>query len=377
MLLAIADDELVLGWRNSEWTGIAPFLEEDVAFSSIAQNEIGHARALYELAAAELGTTADELAFDRRPEEYRCAPLVELRRLEWARTIARHWLYETADEIRLAALKASDDPAIAGIAAKMDREEAYHRMHAEMWIDRLLATEEGRSSPARGGRRALAVRARRPRRRAPARASATRGGTPRPRAARRRTGVARRPRGGARGALGGDDHGPPLGSGRCAMVTVDEVWAALAEIPDPEIPVISLVDLGVIKDVEVENGTVRIDFTPTFMGCPALEPMQRAMEAKVEELGARAEVRVVLDDSWSTDLITAEGREKLRAAGFAPPTPRPVQKLDLVQLQKGAFRCPYCGSTETRLDNLFGPTPCRSIRYCENCRQPFEQFKTL
>jgi ring-1,2-phenylacetyl-CoA epoxidase subunit PaaC len=144
-LLAIADDELILGWRNSEWTGIAPFLEEDVAFSSIAQNEIGHARALYELAAAELGTTADELAFDREPGEYRSAPLVELRRLEWARTIARHWLYETADEIRLAALKASDDPDIAGLAAKMDREETYHRMHAEMWVDRLLATDEGRA----------------------------------------------------------------------------------------------------------------------------------------------------------------------------------------------------------------------------------------
>jgi ring-1,2-phenylacetyl-CoA epoxidase subunit PaaC len=145
LLLSIADDELFLGWRDSEWTGIAPFLEEDVAFSSIAQNEIGHARALYELAAAELGTTADELAFDRKPEEYRCSPLVQLRKLEWARTIARRWLYETADEIRLDALRASDDPEIAGIAAKMDREEAYHRMHAEMWIDRLLASEEGRA----------------------------------------------------------------------------------------------------------------------------------------------------------------------------------------------------------------------------------------
>jgi len=143
-LLEVADDELILGWRDSEWTGIAPFLEEDVAFSSIAQNEIGHARALYELVARELGTTADELALDRRPDEYRCAPLVELRRLEWARTIARHWLYETADEIRIAALKGSDDPEVAGLAAKIDREEAYHRMHAEMWVDRLLATPEGR-----------------------------------------------------------------------------------------------------------------------------------------------------------------------------------------------------------------------------------------
>jgi ring-1,2-phenylacetyl-CoA epoxidase subunit PaaC len=136
-LLEIADDELILGWRDSEWTGIAPSLEEDVAFSSIAQNEIGHARALYELAARELGTDADALAFDREPSEYRSAQLVELRRLDWAHTIARHWLYECADEIRLAALRESGDTELAGLAAKMDREEIYHRMHAQMWADRL------------------------------------------------------------------------------------------------------------------------------------------------------------------------------------------------------------------------------------------------
>jgi ring-1,2-phenylacetyl-CoA epoxidase subunit PaaC len=136
-LLEIADDELILGWRDSEWTGIAPLLEEDVAFSSIAQNEIGHARALYELVAREQGTTADELAFDRPPEEYRCARIVELRLLDWEKTIARHYLYEQADAARLARLKQSDDAEIAGLAAKIDREEAYHRMHAQMWFDRL------------------------------------------------------------------------------------------------------------------------------------------------------------------------------------------------------------------------------------------------
>jgi ring-1,2-phenylacetyl-CoA epoxidase subunit PaaC len=137
-LLELADDELVLGWRNSEWTGIAPFLEEDVAFSSIAQNEIGHARALYELAARDLGTTADELAFDRKPDEYRCSRLAQLRLVpDWAKTIARHHLYERADEQRLAVLKESDDPEVAGLAAKIDREEAYHRMHAQMWYERL------------------------------------------------------------------------------------------------------------------------------------------------------------------------------------------------------------------------------------------------
>jgi ring-1,2-phenylacetyl-CoA epoxidase subunit PaaC len=137
LLLAIADDELVLGWRDSEWTGIAPFLEEDVAFSSIAQNEIGHARALYELAARDLGTSADELAFDRQPDEYRCCELVELRLPEWERTIARHVLYEAADEARLQELMASDDAEVAGLARKIDREEVYHRMHAQMWADRL------------------------------------------------------------------------------------------------------------------------------------------------------------------------------------------------------------------------------------------------
>jgi len=139
-LLAIADDELILGWRNSEWTGIAPFLEEDVAFSSIAQNEIGHARALYQLVAEELSTTADELAFDRQPEEYRCSAFVEQRLVpDWARTIARHYLYEQADERRIKELMASDDAEIAGLAAKIDREEAYHRMHAQMWHERLQA----------------------------------------------------------------------------------------------------------------------------------------------------------------------------------------------------------------------------------------------
>ena len=137
LLLEIADDELILGWRDSEWTGIAPLLEEDVAFSSIAQNEIGHARALYELLAREHGTTADELAFDRAPGEYRCSRLVELRLLDWEKTIARQYLYEEADATRLERLRRSDDPEIAGLAAKIDREEAYHRMHAQMWFDRL------------------------------------------------------------------------------------------------------------------------------------------------------------------------------------------------------------------------------------------------
>jgi ring-1,2-phenylacetyl-CoA epoxidase subunit PaaD len=161
------------------------------------------------------------------------------------------------------------------------------------------------------------------------------------------------------------------------VVTAEAVWAALDEIPDPEIPVISLVDLGVVRDVQVEGEHVRIEFTPTFLGCPALEVMRNAIEEKVASLGGEPDVAVIQDDSWSTDRISPAGREKLREAGFAPPTPRAAGTTTLVQLQSKAFRCPYCGSTETRLENIFGPTPCRSIRWCESCRQPFEQFKTI
>ncbi len=160
------------------------------------------------------------------------------------------------------------------------------------------------------------------------------------------------------------------------MVTAERVWAALAEVPDPEIPVISLVDLGVVRDVAVEGDRVRVEFTPTFLGCPALERMRALMEESIRGLGADPQVDVLLDDSWSTDRITPAGREKLRAAGFAPPAPRTVGGPQLVQLQRGS-RCPYCGSIDTRLENLFGPTPCRALRYCTSCRQPYEQFKTI
>jgi ring-1,2-phenylacetyl-CoA epoxidase subunit PaaD len=161
------------------------------------------------------------------------------------------------------------------------------------------------------------------------------------------------------------------------VVTAKQVWEALAEIPDPEIPVISLVDLGVVRDVEVSDRRVHVAFTPTFLGCPAQEVMRDAIADTIRELGGEPDVDVVLDDSWSTDRITPAGREKLRDSGFAPPAPRQAGAPQLVQLQRGAFRCPYCGSTETKLENIFGPTPCRSLRYCTACRQPFEQFKTV
>jgi ring-1,2-phenylacetyl-CoA epoxidase subunit PaaC len=137
LLLTMADDEFVIGFRDSEWTGIAPVLEEDVAFSSIAQDEIGHARLLYEMRGALTGEDPDRLAFHRQPDEYRHALLLDQPRQGWAFTIARRWLYDTADSVRLAALAGSSFGPLADVVAKIRREERYHLMHLDAWLERL------------------------------------------------------------------------------------------------------------------------------------------------------------------------------------------------------------------------------------------------
>jgi len=138
LLLTMADDEFVSGFTDSEWTGIAPILEEDIAMSSISQDELGHAKALFELLATVLddGRDADAIAYDREPGEYRHARLLDHARGDWADTIARRFLYELADEARLASI-GGGYPPLANLVEKLRREERYHRMHATVWIDRL------------------------------------------------------------------------------------------------------------------------------------------------------------------------------------------------------------------------------------------------
>ena len=137
LLRALADDELVIGYWDSEWTGIAPALEEDVAMSSIAQDEIGHARALYGLLGELTGTDPDALAYDRQPDAFRHARLLDRPRTDWALTVARRFLYETADAVRLEALSGSSYRPLADLVAKIRREESYHLAHAETWFRRL------------------------------------------------------------------------------------------------------------------------------------------------------------------------------------------------------------------------------------------------
>lgn len=137
LLLTLADDEFVIGFWDSEWTGIAPMLEEDVATSSIAQDEIGHARALYELLADLTEDDADRIAFGRDADGFRHASLLNHARGDWAFSVARRYLYETADAVRLEVLARSSHAGLAALTGKMRREETYHLLHADAWLRRL------------------------------------------------------------------------------------------------------------------------------------------------------------------------------------------------------------------------------------------------
>ncbi len=137
LLLSMADDEFVIGFSDSEWTGIAPLLEEDVAMSSLAQDELGHAAALYALLGELTDTDPDAIAYEREPAEYRHCRLLDHGRGDWAMTIARRYLYDSADAIRLQALAEGSWSPLAELVGKLVREERYHRMHAGAWLDRL------------------------------------------------------------------------------------------------------------------------------------------------------------------------------------------------------------------------------------------------
>jgi ring-1,2-phenylacetyl-CoA epoxidase subunit PaaD len=158
-------------------------------------------------------------------------------------------------------------------------------------------------------------------------------------------------------------------------LTDAQVWEALNSIADPEIPVVSLVELGMIGTVGVSGGEVRVGLRPTFAGCPALEVMQREIRDRLTRLGARkVSIELTLQPPWSTDDILPEARSKLAAFGLAP-APGPVIHLD--EILAAPRPCVHCGSTDTEVRNEFGATPCRTILYCRACNQPFEGMKPV
>lgn len=157
------------------------------------------------------------------------------------------------------------------------------------------------------------------------------------------------------------------------------VWAALHDVYDPEIPTISVVDLGVVRRVEGGPGSVRVELLPTFVGCTAIDLMRSAVEDRLREFADDVSVEISFAEPWTSERITPEGRRVLRASGFAPPPERAARlgrELSVLPPMPVA-ECPYCGSRNTTLENAFGPTACRAIYHCAECRQPFEQFKEV
>jgi ring-1,2-phenylacetyl-CoA epoxidase subunit PaaD len=155
----------------------------------------------------------------------------------------------------------------------------------------------------------------------------------------------------------------------------DAIWEAIATVMDPEIPVLSVVDLGIITEVALEEGRVKVGMTPTFSGCPAIKLMEKQVKEAVEALGySEVLVETNFDVSWSSNRISDKGREIIKNFGLAPP-PKYTDQPDLAALVHTA--CPHCNSENTTLKTPFGPTLCRSMHYCYDCLQAFEQFKPI
>lgn len=158
-------------------------------------------------------------------------------------------------------------------------------------------------------------------------------------------------------------------------ISVKHAWKILEGIPDPEIPVVSIVELGIVREIRLSERKLVVSITPTFAGCPALMAIQEQItEALLASGFPSVDVEVALNPAWTTDWLSADTRQKFREFGIAPP---PIHKgeIDLILVEEAD--CPYCGSSETMLKNSFGPTLCRAIFFCNACRQPFEQFKAL
>jgi ring-1,2-phenylacetyl-CoA epoxidase subunit PaaD len=157
-----------------------------------------------------------------------------------------------------------------------------------------------------------------------------------------------------------------------ATPTVEEaVRAALAELPDPELPMVSMVDLGLIGRVEAGPERIHVELLPTYIGCHAIEAMRGAIAERLAGMATTVEVEVSFREPWTTERITPQGRRRLTESGVAPP---PSAGPKLIVLDE-PVACPYCGSLRTTLESAFGPTLCRTIRHCTACRQPFEAFK--
>ncbi len=405
-VLGLADDALVSAQRTGWWISRAPELEEDVALANIGLDQLGQARSLLAHAGAleGHGRGEDELAYWRDERDFLCVHLVERAQDDFGVAMARLLVFATYQAELYAALLGSADPTLAGVAGKAVKEVAYHVDHATHWVLRLGdGTDESHDrmqraldaewpyveelfEPVDPGLLEAGIAADpaalRPRGPGPARDRARRG---HPGGARgdapSRWWASRPAHRGARLRAGRDAAPRPLAPG-CALVSPQvrsRAWALAAEVPDPEIPVVTIEDLGILRDVtEDDRGWVHVQVTPTYSGCPAMDVIAGDVVDRLTRAGYQhVDVEHVLAPAWSTDDISEAGRAKLAAYGIAPPQPTgPPRHGGPVTLAL-SVRCPQCGSPDTRESSRFGSTACKSLWVCRSCREPFDHFKAL
>ena len=402
-VLGLADDALVSAQRLGWWISRAPELEEDVALANIGLDQLGQARTLLAHAGRLEGDGRgeDDLAYWRDEREFRCVHLVERPQTDFGVAMARLLVFACYQAELYAALLGSADETLAGVAGKAVKEVAYHVDHAHHWVVRLGdGTDESHARMQaaldaewplrRGAVHARSTRARRgrhrggpdgvPRRRPRAGRQGPRRGDPgRARGdapARRRS-----PRAAHRGLRlrGGRDAAPgPLAPGGPMVTTQTRrspAWALAAEVPDPEIPVVTIEDLGILRDVaEDDRGWVHVQVTPTYSGCPAMDAIADDLVERLTAAGYQhVDVEFVLSPAWTTDDISEAGLAKLEAYGVAPPSPTRGGPVGLAL----SVRCPQCGSPDTRETSRFGSTACKSLWVCRSCQEPFDHFKAL
>ena len=353
-------------------------LEEELALANIALDLIGQARMLYQAAGELTGHSEDELAYLRDPPAFRNALIMELPNGDFAFTIARLFLVSVASDQKWRGGFA--DPALTAVAEKAMKETAYHVRHSAEWLIRLgdgtaeshrraqdavdalwpftgELTETREHLAARSGARAE-----------PGNLMAAEGWLD----AKRR---ADRPAYRASRASAGGDAGAASDLSWCDMVAtlLERARAAAAAVTDPELPPLTVDDLGILRDVRLDNGTVEVAITPTYSGCPAMREIADAIERAVREAGVeKVRVRHVLTPAWTTDWLTDTARAKLLALGIAPPSSGSgAESL----FARAAVPCPRCRSANTERISAFGSTACKALHRCLDCKEPFEAFK--
>jgi ring-1,2-phenylacetyl-CoA epoxidase subunit PaaD len=157
-----------------------------------------------------------------------------------------------------------------------------------------------------------------------------------------------------------------------------KIWSNLSEVVDPEIPVINIVELGVIRNVEIKEGEITITITPTYSGCPAMETFEKDIKSKLSQRGFKQiKIATTFSPAWTTDWLSSETKDKLKKYGIAPPQKSLGGKKELFKTESKVVECPFCNSKDTKLVSQFGSTACKALHFCNSCSQPFEYFKCI